>query len=98
MNKEKIQEYLKFGFEVLDQSGPFILEKMKEGIHVEMKWDKTVVSSIDRETEHLMKKKITLKYPSHGILGEEHGAFNETSDYLWLIDPIDGTEAFVKGS
>ena len=40
---------------------------------------------------------ITQEYPEHGVVGEEHGALSPDADYVWVIDPIDGTLPFVAG-
>jgi histidinol phosphatase-like enzyme (inositol monophosphatase family) len=55
------------------------------------------VTEADREAERALRALILSEYPDHGILGEEHGAVNATSSHVWVIDPIDGTRAFISG-
>lgn len=55
------------------------------------------VTEADREAERAIKALILNEYPDHGILGEEHGVENAGSRYRWVIDPIDGTRAFISG-
>lgn len=55
------------------------------------------VTEADREAEKAIRAVIGEKYPGHGILGEEFGAENTGSPHLWVIDPIDGTRAFISG-
>src|SRR5262249_28534440 len=55
------------------------------------------VTEADREAERAIKALILQECPDHGILGEEHGLVNPDSRYLWVIDPIDGTRAFISG-
>jgi histidinol phosphatase-like enzyme (inositol monophosphatase family) len=55
------------------------------------------VTEADRETERAIRALISAEYPDHGILGEEHGSENISSRYVWVIDPIDGTRAFISG-
>lgn len=55
-----------------------------------------LVTSIDKQSELLIRKRILETYPSHSILGEEGGRTGE-SDYLWIIDPLDGTTNFAQG-
>ncbi|MEZ5780421.1 MAG: histidinol-phosphatase [Rhizobiaceae bacterium] len=55
------------------------------------------VTEADREAELAIKRTILAAYPDHGILGEEHGIENEGADHVWVIDPIDGTRAFISG-
>lgn len=56
-----------------------------------------VVSIADREVEELIRAHIMASFPSDAILGEEYGVTSGTSDYTWVIDPIDGTSPFVNG-
>jgi len=55
------------------------------------------VTEADRAAERAIRKLITERYPEHGILGEEHGDVGLDRDYVWVIDPIDGTRAFISG-
>jgi myo-inositol-1(or 4)-monophosphatase len=55
------------------------------------------VTEADREAETVIRAAIKARYPSHGILGEEHGHERGTSPLTWVIDPIDGTRAFMCG-
>lgn len=55
------------------------------------------VTEADREAEKAIRRLITEQYPEHGILGEEHGDVGLDRDYVWVIDPIDGTRAFISG-
>jgi len=55
------------------------------------------VTEADRAAEKAIRKLITERYPEHGILGEEHGDVGLDRDYVWVIDPIDGTRAFISG-
>lgn len=63
---------------------------------VDAKEDATPVTEADREAELAIKQVLREAFPSHAFLGEEHGREGE-SDFLWLIDPIDGTKSFVRG-
>lgn len=57
-----------------------------------------VVTRADKESEELIAKTVFEKYPDHKILGEEGGfRGNEHSDYLWVVDPLDGTTNFSQG-
>jgi myo-inositol-1(or 4)-monophosphatase len=55
------------------------------------------VTAADYEIEQLFRRRIQDAYPDHGILGEEYGGAALGSDYLWALDPIDGTRVFVEG-
>lgn len=66
-------------------------------LDTEVKGDQTPVTIADKESEKVIRAEITAHFPEHGIFGEEFGrSDNESSDFLWLIDPIDGTKSFVR--
>jgi fructose-1,6-bisphosphatase/inositol monophosphatase family enzyme len=54
------------------------------------------VTEADRNIETLLRRRIGERYPEHKIVGEEHGTTG-TGDTWWIIDPIDGTRAFISG-
>ena len=55
------------------------------------------VTIADKNAEAALRRLINQRFPGHGILGEEYGAENLQADYVWVLDPIDGTRAFVSG-
>ena len=56
-----------------------------------------IVTNTDIECEKAIRRLINKKYPSHGIIGEELGTENINSEFIWVVDPIDGTKAFIAG-
>lgn len=56
------------------------------------------VTNADRAIEAVLRKRISERFPDHGIVGEEEGNLNARSAYTWYIDPIDGTRSFMLGS
>lgn len=64
---------------------------------VTTKADKTPVTQADVECEQAIRKTILDSFPAHGFYGEETGRTREDAEYLWLVDPIDGTKGFVRG-
>lgn len=62
-----------------------------------IKDDGTPVTALDMETEDRLREMITAAYPEHGILGEERETRNPDAEWMWIIDPIDGTKSFVAG-
>lgn len=67
------------------------------GVQVNLKADHTPVTQADVEAEEAIHRIISERFPDHGFYGEETGQSGEGSDYLWLVDPIDGTKSFVRG-
>ena len=59
--------------------------------------DATPVTIADRECERLMRERISREFPDHGIIGEEHGGDRPEASHVWVLDPIDGTKAFISG-
>ena len=57
---------------------------------------KDLVSAADVAVERLIVKRIRERFPGHGIFGEESGISNSGSEFCWIIDPIDGTQSFIK--
>lgn len=71
---------------------------MRDQLVIETKADpQDVVSIADREVEELIRARIMSAFPGDAVLGEEYGVSTGTSDYTWVIDPIDGTSPFVNG-
>jgi histidinol-phosphatase len=69
----------------------------RRDVAVELKDDATPVTIADRESETEIKRVLQARFPEHGYYGEEHGVERDDSEFLWLIDPIDGTKSFVRG-
>ena len=55
------------------------------------------VTKADKDCEAAMREAIAQHYPDHGIIGEEFGAHNADAEWVWVLDPIDGTRAFISG-
>src|SRR5215217_861163 len=55
------------------------------------------VTAADRAAEAAMRTLIRESFPAHGIIGEEYGSEQADAEYVWVLDPIDGTKAFISG-
>lgn len=64
---------------------------------VETKADLSPVTFADRGAEDLMRRMIRTKFPSHGVIGEEGGSEKADAEFVWVLDPIDGTKSFITG-
>jgi len=73
-----------------------IARHYRTALSVETKADRTPVTAADREAEAVIKQVLRGTFPDHAFYGEEEGREGE-GDFLWLIDPIDGTRSFVRG-
>lgn len=80
------------------EAGVLIRDGFGKTIEVEFKTnEKNLVTEIDKASEKLITDFIRKKYPSHGILAEESGEENKSAEYLWVVDPLDGTSNFAHG-
>jgi histidinol-phosphatase len=68
----------------------------RNNIAVEIKADETPVTRADREAEAAIKAVLKAEFPDHGYYGEESAQERMDADFIWLIDPIDGTKSFVR--
>ncbi len=65
-------------------------------VSVTTKSDLTPVTEADLECEQVIRRMILDRFPNHGFYGEETGRTNDSAEFLWLVDPIDGTKSFVR--
>lgn len=91
------QELIRFAEELADASRALILSRFRQNIDIEMKEDDTPVTEADLDVETLIREMIADRYPSHGVIGEEHPSNLNSADHIWVIDPIDGTRSFIAG-
>lgn len=55
------------------------------------------VTQADQEAEAALRRLISARYPDHGVIGEEYGEDRPDAEHVWILDPIDGTRAFIAG-
>jgi hypothetical protein len=77
-------------------AGELIDHYYARGVDVRIKADATPVTQADEDSERVIREILLATYPDHAIYGEEGGRTGD-GDYLWLVDPIDGTKSFVRG-
>lgn len=80
-----------------DAAGAVIRRYFRHKVDVLDKADASPVTIADREAEAVMRRLIAAAYPDHGIIGEEHGAERPEAEFVWVLDPIDGTKSFISG-
>lgn len=92
-----------FAGELADIAGNIILKYWRKPVNVEFKYEgdrvlaESPVTVADRETERAMRDAINHRFPGHGIYGEEFGNEKLDAEYVWVLDPIDGTKSFITG-
>jgi histidinol phosphatase-like enzyme (inositol monophosphatase family) len=80
-----------------DAAGRFILPHFRAGLAVDGKSDASPVTEADRGAERVIRELLSARFPAHGLWGEEYGADRADAEWVWLLDPIDGTRAFITG-
>ncbi|MCC7274351.1 MAG: histidinol-phosphatase [Alphaproteobacteria bacterium] len=80
-----------------DAAGAVIRPHFRTPVAIDDKADASPVTIADRDAETAMRRLIEDAFPDHGILGEEHGARAVDAEFVWVLDPIDGTKAFISG-
>jgi len=92
-----MEEFISFANILADESAKVIMEYFRQTFTIENKDDDTPVTIADKKSELKIRELINKAYPSHGILAEEFDNTNLDSEYIWVIDPIDGTRSFIAG-
>ncbi|GGZ96433.1 inositol-phosphate phosphatase [Ignatzschineria ureiclastica] len=94
----EMQPYLDCALEASEIARQLIKTAYEENaFKIEIKADATPVTEVDVAVEKAIYQHISAQFPEHGFYGEESGQKQMESDFIWLIDPIDGTKAFVRG-
>ncbi len=95
-----VRELLDFAMDAAWEAGRFAMAHFQTGVAVDWKQDASPVTVADRGAERLLRQLIERRFPRHAVLGEEMGKepqSDKDSNHLWILDPIDGTRAFVAG-
>jgi myo-inositol-1(or 4)-monophosphatase len=96
-----MRTHLDFAHVLADISGQAILPYFRKRLTVKNKAGLSgfdPVTAADRAAERAIRKAVVRRFPSHGVVGEEYGTIAGEGRYSWVIDPIDGTRAFITGS
>ncbi|WP_373974842.1 histidinol-phosphatase [Chitinibacter sp. SCUT-21] len=90
-------EQIAFAKKLADASAAVIRPFYRSGLAIDDKSDASPVTQADREAELAMRALINAERPQDGIIGEEFGAERDDADWVWVLDPVDGTKAFITG-
>ncbi|MBD19613.1 MAG: histidinol-phosphatase [Rhodospirillaceae bacterium] len=90
-------DFIEFANKLADASGVILRDYFRKPISVTQKLDQTPVSIADQEVEKRIRQLISETYPDHGVWGEEQGVDKQDAEFLWVIDPIDGTKSYLAG-
>jgi histidinol-phosphatase len=89
-------EFLATALDAARAGAEVIRRYYQRNLQVTLKADKSPVTQADVETEQAIRSGLAARFPEHGFYGEETGQSALDAEYLWLVDPIDGTKAFVR--
>lgn len=95
---QQLAAFSSFAQTLADQVRPLSRQWFRHPLMVETKADESPVTRADREVEQALREAIARQYPDHGIFGEEYGASHAEAEWVWSLDPIDGTRAFISGN
>ena len=96
LSRPEIAEFTPFMHELIRVAFGIVRPLFLAGTRVHDKADASPVTAADRGAEKAMRSLIERRYPAHGILGEEYGPRDGQGRYRWILDPIDGTRAFIS--
>jgi histidinol-phosphatase len=88
--------FLATALEAAHAAAEVVRRYYQSNLAVTIKSDKTPVTEADVETEKVIRAILTARFPEHGFFGEETGQSAMDAEYVWVVDPIDGTKAFVR--
>ena len=97
----EVRQLLEFAVQIAEAAAPIALRYFRAPLEVQNKLSGSgfdPVTRADREVETFLRQEIEQRFPAHGIFGEEHGETPGSSPFRWIIDPIDGTRAFISGA
>ena len=100
LTPSQVEEFLAFAYSLADAAGAITLKHFRTRLGFDNKREHGFdpVTLADRDAEESIRTLIEKTYPSHGILGEEHGKKPSANGLTWVIDPIDGTRSFITGN
>ena len=90
-----MQDHLDAILEITKAAETIPRQYFRHGVDIIQKADESPVTIADRTTEEFIRAGIAQRFPDHGIIGEEFAETTTETDFQWIIDPIDGTRAFI---
>lgn len=92
-----MDSYLETAVDIAREAGALILRYLERRIGFELKGEFDLVTEADRASERLIVERLKRHFPSHGIVAEEGGGQDGSSEFRWYVDPLDGTTNFAHG-
>jgi inositol-phosphate phosphatase/L-galactose 1-phosphate phosphatase/histidinol-phosphatase len=90
-------EFVDLARRLTEVSRPILRRYYRRKLDIISKADESPVTRADRECEAALRERIVAAFPDHGIIGEEYGSERADAEYVWVLDPLDGTRSFITG-
>ena len=90
-------EFLRIAHSLADAAGEILRRYFRTPVAVDVKPDDSPVTAADREAEAAIREILSSRRPADGVVGEEFGSENADAEFVWVVDPIDGTRSFIAG-
>jgi len=90
-------DYVTVATEIAYEAGALLEQYFEQRPAIEYKQEYDLVTAADRASEKLVVERLRSRFPSHSIIGEEGGGIDNNSEYVWYVDPLDGTTNFAHG-
>ena len=94
---EDLEDLLEEAADIAERASKVALSYFRQALLIEMKENHTPVTIADKKTEEMIRTELGKSFPGHGILGEEFGEESMNAEFVWTVDPIDGTRSFIRG-
>ncbi|MCM8823535.1 MAG: inositol monophosphatase [Candidatus Omnitrophica bacterium] len=85
-----------FAIALAKEAGNFLWDNFGKVKEIKSKGDRNLATELDKKAEDMIVERIKIKYPNHGILAEETEKSKLDNDWLWIIDPLDGTHNYIR--
>lgn len=89
-----MSQFLSAAVFIAKKAGSLLRENMERDVHIEFKGDIDLVTEMDKKSEKMITQYLEEQFPSHNIVAEEGGGIDQGSQYVWYIDPLDGTSNY----
>lgn len=97
LDSNQLEDILEEAVSIVEDAAEIAMQSFRQAIVIETKPDGSPVTAADKKTEERMRTELQKAFPDHGILGEEFGESSPNAEFVWTIDPIDGTRSFITG-
>lgn len=91
-----MKEIIRVGIQAAKEAGAYLLANYGKIREVRSKGDRNLFTNVDKTVEKMVARRILAAFPSHGIIGEEGSSRKGSSEYVWIIDPLDGTHNYIR--